>query len=207
MASLPTQEDLAREMAVEGVRDRRLLEAFRQVPRALFVPSQLIEHAYVDEPLPIEHRQVTTQPSLLAKMIESLSLVGDEKVLEIGTGYGFQTALMSRLASYVWSVERFPDVARRARGNLARDGVRNVTVVVGDGSAGLPEQAPFDAILVSAAYPSVPAPIAEQLGPGVREALRGARLPLLIAASNAFRSRAACPRDRGRARRVSRPRR
>src|SRR6266511_428566 len=168
MASLPTQEDLAREMAVEGVRDRRLLEAFRQVPRALFVPSQLIEHAYVDEPLPIEHRQVTTQPSLLAKMIESLSLVGDEKVLEIGTGYGFQTALMSRLASYVWSVESFPDVARRARGNLARDGVRNVTVVVGDGSAGLPEQAPFDAILVSAAYPSVPAPIAEQLGPGGR---------------------------------------
>jgi protein-L-isoaspartate(D-aspartate) O-methyltransferase len=166
MANLPTQEDLAREMAVEGVRDRRLLEAFRQVPRALFVPSQLIEHAYVDEPLPIEHRQVTTQPSLLAKMIESLSLVGDENVLEIGTGYGFQTALLSRLASYVWSVERFPDVARRARGNLARHGVRNVTVVVGDGSAGLPERAPFDAILVSAAYPSVPVPIAEQLAPG-----------------------------------------
>jgi protein-L-isoaspartate(D-aspartate) O-methyltransferase len=168
MANLPTQEDLAREMAVEGVRDRRLLEAFRQVPRALFVPSQLIEQAYVDEPLPIEHRQVTTQPSLLAKMIESLSLVGDENVLEIGTGYGFQTALLSRLASYVWSVERFPDVARRARGNLARHGVRNVTVVVGDGSAGLPERAPFDAILVSAAYPSVPVPIAEQLGPGGR---------------------------------------
>src|SRR5438128_1481434 len=98
MARVATQEDLAGEMALEGVRDSRLLEAFREVPRALFVPPELAEHAYVDEPLPIEHGQVTTQPSLLAKMIESLSLRGDENVLEIGTGYGFQTALLARLA-------------------------------------------------------------------------------------------------------------
>jgi protein-L-isoaspartate(D-aspartate) O-methyltransferase len=168
MARLRTQEDLAREMGFEGVRDGRLLEAFRAVPRALFVPPELVEHAYVDEPLPIEHDQVTTQPSLLAKMIESLSLRGSENVLEVGTGYGFQTALLSRLAARVWSVERFAEIAQRARENLARYGARNVTVVGGDGSAGLPEQAPFDAILVSAAFPSVPAPLADQLAPGGR---------------------------------------
>jgi protein-L-isoaspartate(D-aspartate) O-methyltransferase len=168
MARVPTQEDLAREMALAGVRDSRLLEAFREVPRALFVPSKLVEHAYVDEPLPIEHRQVTTQPSLVAKMIDSLSLGGDENVLEIGTGYGFQTALLSRLAARVWSVERFADVAERARANLDHYRARNVAVVVGDGSAGLPELAPFDAIVVSAAFPSVPLPLAEQLAPGGR---------------------------------------
>jgi protein-L-isoaspartate(D-aspartate) O-methyltransferase len=164
----PTQEDLAREMVREGIRDSRLLDAFRAVPRALFVPPELVEHAYVDEPLPIEHDQVTTQPSLLAKMIESLALRGSENVLEVGTGHGFQTALLSRLAARVSSVERFEDVARRARANLARYGARNVTIVAGDGSAGLPEQAPFDAILISAAFPSVPPPLAQQLAPGGR---------------------------------------
>jgi protein-L-isoaspartate(D-aspartate) O-methyltransferase len=168
MGGVPTQEDLAREMALEGVGDRRLLEAFRAVPRGLFVPPELIERAYWDEPLPIEHGQVTTQPSLLAKMIESLCLRGDEKVLEIGTGYGFQTALLARLAKRVWSVERYADLAAQARANLARYGARGVTVAVGDGSAGLAEHAPFDAIVVSAAYPTVPAPLAEQLGPGGR---------------------------------------
>jgi protein-L-isoaspartate(D-aspartate) O-methyltransferase len=101
-------------------------------------------------------------------MIDSLSLRGGENVLEVGTGYGFQTALLSRLAARVWSIERFADVAQRARANLDRYGARNVAVVVGDGSAGLPEQAPFDAIVVSAAFPSVPLPLAEQLAPGGR---------------------------------------
>jgi protein-L-isoaspartate(D-aspartate) O-methyltransferase len=168
MVRAPTQDDLVRELAREGVGDSRLLEAFREVPRALFVPSEFRDRAYRDEPLPIEHQQVTTQPSLLAKMIESLSLRGDEDVLEIGTGYGFQTALLSRLAARVWSVERHVILARRARANLARHGARNVAVVVGDGSAGLPEHAPFDAILVSAAFPSVPQPLAEQLRSGGR---------------------------------------
>jgi protein-L-isoaspartate(D-aspartate) O-methyltransferase len=168
VARTPTQEALAREIALEGVRDRRLLAAFREVPRALFVPPELVERAYLDEPLPIEHGQVTTQPSLVAKMIESLSLRGDENVLEIGTGYGFQTALLSRLAAGVRSVERFADVALRARANLARLGARNVSVVVGDGSAGLSEHAPFDAIVVSAAFPSVPPPLAAQLAAGGR---------------------------------------
>jgi protein-L-isoaspartate(D-aspartate) O-methyltransferase len=168
MRRVPTQEDLARELALEGIRDSRLLEAVREIPRALFVPPELVDRAYRDEPLPIEHAQVTTQPSLLAKMVECLSLRGEEKVLEIGTGYGFQTALLGRLAAKVWSVERHADLAEQARANLARQGTANARVVVGDGSAGLPEHAPFGAIVVSAAFPSVPAPLAAQLREGGR---------------------------------------
>jgi len=111
---------------------------------------------------------VTTQPSLVARMIAALDLEGDERVLEVGTGYGFQTALLAALAREVWSIERWADLAETARANLESHGVPNAEVVVGDGSAGLPEHAPFDAIVVSAAYPSVPEPLAEQLVPGGR---------------------------------------
>jgi protein-L-isoaspartate(D-aspartate) O-methyltransferase len=120
----------------------------------------------MDVPIRIPHGQVTTQPSLSARMIESLALTGSERVLEIGTGYGFQTALLARLATFVWSVERFADLAATASRNLA--GITNVEVVVGDGSLGLPEHAPYDAILVSAAFPSVPEPLAQQLCGGGR---------------------------------------
>lgn len=162
------QEDLVRAIAIEGVSDPRVLRALRRVPRAGFVPSGLVEGAYLDRPLPIPHGQVTTQPSLVAKMVEALGLTGTERVLEIGTGYGFQTALLADLSDFVWSVERWPDVADTARDNLARHGVENVEVVIGDGTEGLPEHAPYDAILVSAAFPSVPPPLAEQLAPGGR---------------------------------------
>jgi protein-L-isoaspartate(D-aspartate) O-methyltransferase len=101
-------------------------------------------------------------------MIEVLELTGSERVLEIGTGYGFQTALLAHLSSFVWSVERWEDIVNRARANLARYGTTNVEVVVGDGTEGLPEHAPYDAILVSAAFPSVPPPLAEQLALGGR---------------------------------------
>ncbi len=151
-----------------GVRDERLIQAFREVPRAAFVPAELADQAYLDRPLPIPHGQVTTQPSLVAKMIEALRLTGSEKVLEVGTGYGFQTALLARLTRFVWSVERWPDIAATARANLERQGIANVEVVVGDGSQGLPEHAPFDAILVAAALPQVPPPLAEQLAEGGR---------------------------------------
>ncbi len=150
------------------MRDPRLVDAFREVPRAGFVPPELVERAYLDQPLPIPHEQVTTQPSLSAKMIEALELTGSERVLEVGTGYGFQTALLSHLSGYVWSVERWPDVAETARDNLARHGARDVEVVAGDGTQGLSEHAPYDAILISAAFPSVPPPLAEQLAPGGR---------------------------------------
>jgi protein-L-isoaspartate(D-aspartate) O-methyltransferase len=127
---------------------------------------ELVGGADFDTPIPIPHGQITTQPSLVARMVEALSLEEDERVLEIGTGYGWQTALLARLAREVFSVERFDDIAEAARAALA--GRENVHVVVGDGSEGLPEQAPFDAILVSAAYPTVPAPLAQQLPEGGR---------------------------------------
>jgi protein-L-isoaspartate(D-aspartate) O-methyltransferase len=151
-----------------GVRDQRVLDAIRAVPRVEFVPVADAARADVDQPIPIPHKQVTTQPSLVARMVEALALDGSERVLEVGTGYGWQTALLARLAERVFSVERFADLARAARGNLARIGVENAVVVVGDGSQGLPELGPFDAILVSAAFPEVPAPLAEQLVEGGR---------------------------------------
>jgi protein-L-isoaspartate(D-aspartate) O-methyltransferase len=151
-----------------GVVDARVLAALRDVPRALFVPPSQLDRAYEDAPLPIAHAQVTTQPSLVAKMVEALALTGSERVLEIGTGYGWQTALLASLADLVWSVERWPDLAEAARANLERYGARNVEVSLGDGSQGLRGQRPFDAILVSAAFPRVPPPLVEQLAPGGR---------------------------------------
>ena len=161
-------EELADAVEAQGIRDPRLLNAIRAVPRAEFVPPGLAGRAYVDEPLPIAHDQVTTQPSLVARMVEALALSGPERVLEIGTGFGWQTALLARLAAEVWSVERWPDLAEEARVRLERIGAANVAVVVGDGSEGLPEQAPYDAILVSAAFPSVPATLPAQLEDGGR---------------------------------------
>ena len=149
-----------------GVRDERVLVAIAAVPRSKFVPAEFVGEADVDAPIPIPHAQVTTQPSLVARMAEALALSGDERVLEIGTGYGWQTALLSRLASEVFSVERLADLAETARAALTA--YENVTVLVGDGSEGLPEEAPFNAILVAAAYPSVPEPLGEQLAEGGR---------------------------------------
>jgi protein-L-isoaspartate(D-aspartate) O-methyltransferase len=163
-----TPEDLVRAVVATGTRDPGLLAALRAVPRADFVPPSLADQAYLDRPLPIPHGQVTTQPSLVAKMIEALSLTGSERVLEVGTGYGFQTALLAQLSTFVHSVERFPDVAETARENLTRHGVANVEVVVGDGTKGLPKHVPYDAILVSAAFLRVPPPLAEQLAPDGR---------------------------------------
>ncbi|HEX2182322.1 MAG TPA: protein-L-isoaspartate(D-aspartate) O-methyltransferase [Rubrobacteraceae bacterium] len=162
------QGDLVGAVIAAGVRDARLIGALRAVPRSGFVPSDVVRWAYLDRPLPIPHGQVTTQPSLSAKMIEALGLRGPERVLEVGTGYGFQTALLATLASFVSSVERFPDFAATARENLDRQGIDNVEVIVGDGTEGLPEHAPYDAILVSAAFISVPPPLARQLCEGGR---------------------------------------
>jgi protein-L-isoaspartate(D-aspartate) O-methyltransferase len=157
------QEDLVRAAVSAGVRDPRVLQALREVARAQFVPADLIARAYIDVPIAIPHGQVTTQPSLVARMIEGLELTGSERVLEIGTGYGFQTALLAHLARFVWSIERWPDIADEARANLIQFGVANQEVIVGDGTQGLPQHAPYDAILVSAAFPQVPPPLVEQL--------------------------------------------
>jgi protein-L-isoaspartate(D-aspartate) O-methyltransferase len=163
-----TPEDLVFAARVFGVRDPRVLAAIRETPRADFVPPALRAHAYEDSPLPIGHEQVTTQPSLVAAMVEALGLAGGEVVLEVGTGLGWQTALLARLAGTVRSVERFADLAEAARANLARHEVSNATVVVGDGSRGLPEAAPFDTILVAAAFSRVPEPLTAQLAIGGR---------------------------------------
>jgi protein-L-isoaspartate(D-aspartate) O-methyltransferase len=151
-----------------GVHDPRVLDALQAVPRSAYVPPGQARLAYEDMPVPIPHGQVTTQPSLVARMLEGLALRGVERVLEVGTGYGYQTALLARLAREVWSIERWPDLADAARANLAGGGVDNAHVLVGDGSEGLPEHAPFDAVLVSAAFPQVPPPLAGQLALGGR---------------------------------------
>src|SRR6266545_3725471 len=144
------------------------LEAIDALPRAEFVPPDLAAYAYQDSPLPIPHGQVTTQPSLVAQMVAALELAPSDRVLEIGGGFGWQTALLARVADEVWSVERWEDIARTARANLERVGVENATVVVGDGSLGLPEHAPYDAVLVAAAFRQVPGPLADQLAEGGR---------------------------------------
>jgi protein-L-isoaspartate(D-aspartate) O-methyltransferase len=158
-------EDLVRVLRAQGIRDRRVLAAFREVPRTGFVPPAAVGQAYLDEPIRIPQGQVTTQPSLIARMVAVLGLTGGERVLEVGTGLGFQTAVLARLAGEVISVERFPALAAQARANLAAAGLSQVAVVVGDGTLGVPEHAPYQAIVVSAASPGVPAPLVEQLAP------------------------------------------
>jgi protein-L-isoaspartate(D-aspartate) O-methyltransferase len=138
------------------------------VPREPFVPPELAVEAAFDRPVRIAHRQVTTQPSLVARMLEALGLEGGERVLEVGTGRGYQTALLARLAREVWSIDLWPDLSEAAREALEGRQITNVELVVGDGTRGLPGQAPFDAIVVAAAFPEVPAPLAAQLGDGGR---------------------------------------
>jgi protein-L-isoaspartate(D-aspartate) O-methyltransferase len=161
-------EQLVQAVAREGVRHERILDALRAVRREQFVPIELSGRAYRDVPLPIPRDQVTTQPSLVAKMLEALAPHSTDTVLEVGTGYGYQTALLAELARHVWSVERWPDLAAAARQNLLEHGASNVTVITGDGSGGLPDHAPFDGIVVSATFTSVPAPFVQQLAPGGR---------------------------------------
>jgi protein-L-isoaspartate(D-aspartate) O-methyltransferase len=163
MNRAPSAQDLIRAIRAAGVSDERVLSVMGMVPREGFVPVEHRGLAYHDKPVPIAHGQVTTQPSLSARMLEGLDLAGNEHVLEIGTGLGFQTALLAHLAADVVTVERWPDLVREARHNLARQRIHNVELLVGDGSCGVPSRAPFDAILVSAAFPEVAPPLIEQL--------------------------------------------
>jgi protein-L-isoaspartate(D-aspartate) O-methyltransferase len=138
------------------------------VPRASYVPHERVGEANRDRAIPIGSDQVTTQPSLVAAMVEALALRGYERMLEVGTGLGYQAAILGRLAREVWTVERRPELATAAAANLAAEGVDNVCVREGDGSDGLAEHAPYDAIVVAAAHPLVPAPLVAQLAPGGR---------------------------------------
>jgi protein-L-isoaspartate(D-aspartate) O-methyltransferase len=161
-------EDLVRALRAEGIRDRRVLAAFGAVPRARFLPPAAAGAAYLDAPIRIPHGQVTTQPSLIGAMVAALELAGGERVLEVGTGLGFQTAILARLAREVVSIERFADLAEQARANLAAAGLGRVRVVVGDGTLGVPEHAPYQAIVVAAASQRIPPPLVEQLAQGGR---------------------------------------
>ncbi|HYC30905.1 MAG TPA: protein-L-isoaspartate(D-aspartate) O-methyltransferase [Gemmatimonadales bacterium] len=152
----------------KGIRDLAVLRAVGQVPRHLFVPESVRHRAYDDAALPIGSSQTISQPWVQARYLELLRLQGRERVLEIGTGSGYQTALLALLTDAVFSVERIPGLAHQARGVLERVGIRNVTVLVGDGTLGWRPFAPYDAILVAAASPEVPAPLVEQLAPGGR---------------------------------------
>jgi len=151
-----------------GITDRRVLEALVKVPRHLFVPEALWHQAYSDRPLPIGYGQTISQPYIVALMTEALELQGDERVLEVGTGSGYQAAILAELAKQVYSVERMPELARRARRILDRLGYGNVLIRVGDGSKGWPERAPFDAIIVTAGAPKVPKALLQQLKVGGR---------------------------------------
>lgn len=151
-----------------GIRDERVLEAMRRVPREKFVPEDLARSAYDDSPLPIEERQTISQPYIVARMTEALELGADEDVLEIGTGSGYGAAVLAELARNVYTIERHATLAETARATLAELGYDNVHVRCGDGSLGWPEHAPFAAIVATAASPEVPAPLREQLATGGR---------------------------------------
>ncbi len=151
-----------------GISDPRVLEAMRRVPRELFVPDAERGAAYYDGALPIGEGQTISQPYVVAHMTETLRLQGSEKVLEIGTGSGYQTAVLSLLAAEVYTVERIARLSQQAQRILAGFGAANVQFRVGDGSLGWPEHSPFDAILVTCAAPVVPQPLVEQLADGGR---------------------------------------
>ena len=156
------------QLRARGIRDQRLLDAMARIPRHEFVEARYRDQAYEDHPLPIGASQTISQPYMVALMLELLQLDSSSKVLEIGTGSGYQTALLSRVAGQVYSIERHAELARQAAETLSRLGLTNVRVVTGDGSQGLAEYAPFEAIVVSAAAPRIPAALFEQLREGGR---------------------------------------
>ena len=151
-----------------GISDLAVLRAFEQTPRHHFVPSGIRHRAYEDSALPIGNGQTISQPSIHARYLELLRLTGREKVLEVGTGSGYQTVLLAHLAAQVFSIERIAPLLQTAREAIARTGVNNVSLLLGDGTLGWREYAPYDAILVSAAAPSVPQPLVDQLAEGGR---------------------------------------
>ncbi|MCU0953826.1 MAG: protein-L-isoaspartate(D-aspartate) O-methyltransferase [Hyphomicrobium sp.] len=167
----------ARNMMVErqlerrGIRDPLVLGAMRRVPREMFIPAEYADKAYEDRPLPIGAGQTISQPYIVACMIEALALRGGEKVLEIGGGSGYAAAVMADIAAQVFTIERIPELAETARANLAAAGVKNISVRCSDGTDGWPEEAPFDAILVSAGAPAEPRTLMEQMKIGGRMAV------------------------------------
>ncbi len=156
------------QIRARGVNDEKVLAALRKVPRHLFVPQELRSFAHGDEPLPIGEGQTISQPYIVAYMTEALELTGDEKVLEVGTGSGYQTAVLAEIVRQVFTVELLSALSDRARVLLQKLGYTNIRYQVGDGTWGWEENAPFDAIIVTAAAPAVPKRLQDQLGPDGR---------------------------------------
>jgi protein-L-isoaspartate(D-aspartate) O-methyltransferase len=159
---------IADQLVARGIRDARVLDAMRRVPRHAFVQDDALWLAYADRALPIGDGQTISQPYMVAVMTEALRLQGHERVLDVGTGSGYQAAILAELARDVITIERRPELADAARERLVRLGYRNVRVIVGDGSVGREEDAPFDGILVAAASPRVPESLKHQLADGGR---------------------------------------
>ena len=157
-----------RQLRQRGIHDERVLAAMMKVPRHEFISRQSWGEAYADHPVPIGEQQTTSQPYMIAAMVQAAQIRPEDRVLEIGAGSGYQTAVLAELASQVFAVERYPSLVETAHKTLERLGYRNVKIVAGDGSLGLPEAMPFDAIIVSAAAPRVPPALMEQLAPGGR---------------------------------------
>ncbi len=156
------------QLIARGIVDRRVIEAMLSVPRHLFVEEAMAGQAYSDSPLPIGEKQTISQPYMVALMSELLGLTGTEKVLEIGTGSGYQAAILARLADRIYTVERIRALALRARKALDSIGLLNINLKISDGTTGWEEEAPFDAIMVTAGAPAVPAAYVDQLKPGGR---------------------------------------
>jgi protein-L-isoaspartate(D-aspartate) O-methyltransferase len=156
------------QIVARGVQDPLVLKAMRKVPRHRLVPEAVRPLSYEDHPLPIGEEQTISQPYIVALMTELLRLKGGEKVLEVGTGSGYQAAVLAEIAAKVFTIEIVQPLADRAKRDLAEMGYKNVTVLCGDGYRGIPEQAPFDAIIVTAAAPKIPEPLIEQLKVGAR---------------------------------------
>jgi protein-L-isoaspartate(D-aspartate) O-methyltransferase len=157
-----------RQLCARGIFDPRVLEAMRSVPRESFVPVEAKARAYDDAALALGHGQTISQPYVVALICQALSLEGDELLLDVGTGSGYQAAVLDELAGRVVSVERIPELAEQARGNLAATGHSRVEVLVGDGTLGVPSRAPFGAIAVAAAAAELPEALLQQLAPGGR---------------------------------------
>ncbi len=156
------------QLIARGIRDPKVLAAMRKVPRHLFVEEALRSQAYGDFPLPIGEQQTISQPYIVAFMTEALELTGTEKVLEIGTGCGYQAAILAEIVPEVYSIERLPGLAAKARRTLEALRYFNVKIKVGDGTLGWPEEAPFQGIIVTAAAPGIPRPLLDQLAMGGR---------------------------------------
>lgn len=156
------------QLIARGIKDEAVLRVFREVPREMFMPREFSDSAYNDHPIPIGNGQTISQPYIVALMTEKLSLKNNDKVLEIGTGSGYQAAILAKICGKVYSIERFPNLAERAENVLRSLKIDNVEIKIGDGTLGWDKHAPYDAIIVTASAPEIPMPLIDQLAAGGR---------------------------------------